>query len=1268
MSWVCQVCRSSGSSDKLSTFYDEDDYRQHLERDHRSIAANELSLVIQMSSQKEPPIYPCCVFCGFLPEAHLRDVESDVCQREIISHMAKSHLQPFALTSVPWDVAGGEHADSGRVSDSSGTNSNDEDIKQQIMNDPRLGGFEISVREAETLRGENGSVQQTALQENNVYAASLDEIGRRSSVKDDQGPKDRVDEWCNDQKTMSAYYTLTDRNRLLGMEEIAISWASMNKNAPETTSIIEGPQTSAVSRLQGGEIPPRLDRKHSIVPLATSSVPKVAEDTEKYNDGEDDATEQDVPTNEKEEFLDIAARGDRERLVEFLSNGAGPFDFNCKDSQGRNAIHLALLSPCPSLIDDLAKAGCNVDYCSWNFGTPLFLAVAQGIVEAVKALLRCSADLDEWFPRQGSALHIACFFQNERLARLLLEHGAKIDQSRRVGFEEVRALRETELDSDGDVDDVKSIASRYSLLDYAIEEVTDSIRGTPLAISAFVGDIRITKLLIEHGAIVDAEATWTDHKDVEEFTATPLALACRTGMSQVVEVLLAAGANIDQEDTDGDTPATAAVFAKSLETLEVLMHHVPRVEDRRKHFGRALREAARTAQADVVRFFLENGVEPDASDIETTPLVSASYKGRYEVVTTLLEAGASVHKTDSDGQSALHNAANGGHAQVLELLIKSGSQVNLQDSNQFTALMASTNSEDTACMLALLDSGANIDMSDDEGTNALAYAAARNRGKHAQVLLERGAHIEATDHAGWTPLIYAAVWDHVELVKLLIDNAADVNHQSGEKLDTPLIAAAHYGSVKAAEVLIDSGAFLEAKNQKGNTALFEASEANKVKVLELLIDRGCLMDGEDDNGDTVLLKTVNAGHVECLQILIEAGATAGPSHHVWELALLLAAEKGNVACLRLLLHKVSPDVTTKIGMTGLMLAVAEGRFECARLLLDAKASIDSIDRRGRTALHHAAGNNEPECTKLLLDRGAKHSCRDHDGRTPLLLLAAKENAPDAENCVAALVDAGASVNEKDDNGYTALWLAAHDGDVSVLRALCSYDGIDKDAFDADDQTVLIHTARDFDRFKKTEILIAAGANLHLQMPFDGRNALAYALSLFSCPAAAALMQAGSDLSMVVTATSSTTLLAVKEGLDDMMTCHYGADCRHLVKANLRQVVTRLAILKQERDSVVALTPRLKERLAEWAQSAKQKIRSRRKHKSVSFATIETPEARAEAGSHSVSEYSSGSESGSFSEDDGSQLQSMESSSNGASSDQPESASSDTISLQGSKID
>ena len=1283
MSWVCQSCRSSGAKDRPSTFHDEDAYRQHLERDHRSIAANELSLVIQMSCQKQSPLYPCCVFCGFIPEAHLRDVESEMCQREIISHMAKSHLQPFALDSVPWDVTGGEHADSGRVSDSSATNSNYEDIKQQIMNDPRLGEFEVSVLEAETLRDRNGSVQQTVSQESNVYAASLDEIGRRSSAKDDQGPKDRVGEWCNDQKTMIAHYTLDDRDQLLGTEEIDTSWASMNKDAPETVSQVETPQISAPSRMP-------LDRKQSTVAPPTSGASRIAEDPEEDDETENNATEEHVLTHEEKQFLELVTRGDREGLAEFLSNCAESFKFDCADGLDRNAIHLAI--SCPSLIDDLAKAGCNINYWSSEFGNPLCSAVARGNADAVEALLRCSADLEKWSPRQTPALHIACYFQYEGLVRLLLDYNAKTDHSVRMVFKEDGALQDTELDGDENDGDEESITSHDSSIDNMFASMTDSIKGTPLAISAFLGDVGITKLLLEHGASVDAEATWREIKDSAEFTATPLVLACRAGMSQVVGVLLDAGADIDQGNSDGNTPATHAIWAKSLDTLEVLINHVPSAEDRSTHFAHEFRRAARRGQADTVRFFLEKGVAPDASEGEITPLMAASFRGHYDVVTMLLEAGASVHKTDGAGQSALHSAAIGGHAQVLELLVKSDSKIDLQDNDECTPLMASTRAEDPACMLILLDSGANIDICDDDGTYPLAHAASRNRDKHAQVLLERGAHIEATDNDGWTALMYAVAWDHLEVAKLLIDKGANVNHQSGEQLKTPLTVAAYNGSIKTAEMLIDSGALLEAKTQKGNTALFEACEGNKVEVLKLLIARECLMDGEDSKGDTVLLKTVNAGHIECLQVLIEAGATAGPSHHVWELALLLAAEKGNVACLRLLLLKVSPDVANGEGMTALMLAVLEGHLECARLLLDAKASVNSTDSSGQTALHHATAYNELELTKLLLDRGADHSCRDSDGRTPLLVLAEEEDVKDAQDCVAALVDAGASVNDKDNKGNSALWLAAHEGDVSVLQALCSYDNLEKDAFDRDGQTVLMHTALDEKSPKKTELLIAAGAKLELQTPSDGRNALAYALGILNCLAAVALMQAGSDLSMVIPAISSTTLLDMKEGLDELMTCHFGEDCLDLTKANLRMVVTQLGVLKQARDPVVALKPHQKKILADWAKAAKQKLRSQRKHKSVTFERtdtpelgaeeagsrrehknvtfepIETPELRAEAGSQPVSEYSSGSENGSFSEDDGSHLESMESSSNGAASDQPESAPSTTTLLEGVEAD
>jgi ankyrin repeat protein len=1290
MSWVCQSCRSSGAKDRPSTFHDEDAYRQHLERDHRSIAANELSLVIQMSCQKESPLYSCCVFCGFIPEAHLRDVESETCQREIISHMAKSHLQPFALNSVPWDVTGGEHADSGRVSDSSATNSNYEDIKQQIMNDPRLGQFEVSVLEAETLRDRNGSVQQTVSQESNVYTASLDEIGRRSSAKDDQGPKDRVSEWCNDQKTMIAHYTLADRDRLLGTEENDTSWASMDKDAPERISQVETPQISNPSPMEGGEIPPGLDRKQSTVPPATDGIFRIVEVSEEDDDTENDATEKHVLTHEEKQFLKLAARGDREGLAEFLSDRAESFNFNCTDSLDRNAVHLVLSYP--SLIDDLAKAGCDVDHWAPEFGNPLCLAVSHENADAVEALLRCSTDLEKRFPHQSPALHLACHVQNEGIVRLLLDHNAKTDESIRMVFKKDGALQDTELDGDG-VDDVEeSVTSHDSLIEVTFASMIDSIRGTPLAISAFLGDVGITKLLLEHGASVEAEAIWRELNDGAEITATPLVIACRAGMSQVVGVLLDAGANIDQENSDGNTPATHAIWAKSLDTLEVLIDHVPCAEDRSPHFAREFRRAARRGQADTVRLFLEKGVEPDASDGEITPLLAASFRGQYDVVTMLLEAGASVHKTDPDGQSVLHIAAIRGHAHVLELLIKWDSKVDLQDNDLCTALMASTRAEDPACMLILLDSGANIDICGDDGTSALSNAASKNRDKHAKLLLERGAHIEATDNDGWTALMYAVSWDHYEVTKLLIDNKANVNHQSGEQLNTPLTVAAYNGSIKAAEMLIDNGALLEAKTQKGNTALFEACEGNKVEVLKLLIDRGCLLDGEDSKGDTVLLKTVNAGHIECLQILIEAGATAGPSHLVWELALLLAAQKGNVACLRLLLLKVSPDVTNREGMTALSVAVLEGHLECARLLLDAKANVDSTSSSGKTALHHATAYNELELTKLLLDRGANHSHRDINGGTPLLVLAAEEDVTDAQDCVAALVEAGASVNDKDDKGKSALWLATHHGDVSVLQALCSYDDLDKDGFDGDGQTALMHAALDEKSPKKTELLIAAGANLELQTPSDGRNALAYALGILNCPAAVALMQAGSDLSMVIPAISSATLLDMKEGLDELMTCHFGEDCLDLTKANLRMVVTQLGVLKQARDPVVALKPHQKKILADWAKAAKQKLRSQRKHKSVTFERtdtpelgaeeagsrrehknvtfepIETPELRAETGSQPVSEYSSGSENGSFSEDDVSHLESMESSSNGASSDQPESAPSTTTSLERVEVD
>lgn len=129
----------------------------------------------------------------------------------------------------------------------------------------------------------------------------------------------------------------------------------------------------------------------------------------------------------------------------------------------------------------------------------------------------------------------------------------------------------------------------------------------------------------------------------------------------------------------------------------------------------------------------------------------------------------------------------------------------------------------------------------------------------------------------------------------------------------------------------------------------------------------------------------------------------------------------------------------------------------------------------------------------------------------------------------------------DDQGRTALWLAAHEGHCSVIKTLCLHKDLMKDAYDESGKTALMSVTESGKDLKKAEALVAGGADLKLVSPSDGRNALAIAFSASNCPTAALLLKAGSELSLVVAATKSSILLELKKGLDDMIVCYYGED-------------------------------------------------------------------------------------------------------------------------------
>lgn len=151
-----------------------------------------------------------------------------------------------------------------------------------------------------------------------------------------------------------------------------------------------------------------------------------------------------------------------------------------------------------------------------------------------------------------------------------------------------------------------------------------------------------------------------------------------------------------------------------------------------------------------------------------------------------------------------------------------------------------------------------------------------------------------------------------------------------------------------------------------------------------------------------------------------------------------AAERGDVEAVRRLLNQDCGLLEARISegnllRTPLMLAALEGHMEVVTFLVEEGADVNARDADGETPLCMAAGWGHEEVVAFLLSRGADARTSNRHGSTPLHEASCEGHLRIVRLLLHTL--GGRGLDDADEEGRTALWLACHYGRTEVVRAL-----------------------------------------------------------------------------------------------------------------------------------------------------------------------------------------------------------------------------------------
>ncbi|XP_074641301.1 uncharacterized protein LOC141899048 [Tubulanus polymorphus] len=604
-----------------------------------------------------------------------------------------------------------------------------------------------------------------------------------------------------------------------------------------------------------------------------------------------------------------------------------------------------------------------------------------------------------------------------------------------------------------------------------------------------------------------------------------VAAARSSGAVPIVQMLLKVSGKEGRLiiDKDGCIPLFLATEAGNIAVCKELLNQLTEQQvhlQRMDNGDSVLHTACRKRDVDLARIFIDAGAAVDLQNHEgKTALHLAAWEGDELLIKYLYQCKANPNVYDKIDRSPLHVAAERGNTNVVELLVdkfRANVLARTKGGSTLMHIASEFGHPDTA--LAFLKKGVPLHMPNKSGAKCLHAAATQGHTSVVKALLLKGALVDATTKDAYTALHVAVEKCKPQVVQTLLGFGAEVEIKGGTGLETPLhIAARVKDGEKCAEMLLKSGANVNASRENGETALHIAARHGQLKMINALLEEGADPTAQSKVGETALHSSIRHCHFDVADALIQyvcqnksridavmlvnqqnlEGET--PVHYACELTKSMAhkefedtdiikllldfdgdngiqtkytqetplhycARAGNEDVLLETVKHIGPNKVqiavnkqAKNGWSPLLVASEQGHLEIVKILLRNHARVDVFDEHGKAALHLCAESGHEEVADVLLWHKAFVNAKSKVGVTPLHLAA--QNG--YNKLVKLLIEThSATIDALSLAKKTPLHMAAQNGRIEVCSTLLKMNA-DANATDNHGQTPL-HLAAEND--------------------------------------------------------------------------------------------------------------------------------------------------------------------------------------------------------------